>query len=235
MTANYEMSEVYDGVHLPEIDDMQEQFIFRLEIAGALKRDKDELPEHERWLCLPIERHEADRIAGRYLRNSIEDCVYYGFESAIPQIDEELFGDMQDFDLLNELAGHYLSMNEIEQITFKAVLEHEKPERLTDVMEIVNHLHEYELDYTAFNEVDFFVNHLLHHMDIAYDARWLNHFTFKGNLKVLTDKLGAGITDYGVISARGESLYQLVPYPEEKETDEKFQENYEQAMGGVQL
>lgn len=239
VTADYEMQEVYDGVHLPETDDMSEQCVFRLEVAGVPESNQEKLPEQSSWICLPMEKQKADCIAKKYRSNSIEDCVYYGFESAIPQIDEELFGDMQAFDQLNELAGRYLSMSEMEQITFKAVLEHEKPEQLADILEITEHLHEYELDYAASDEVDFFLDHLRHHIDTAYDTRWLNNFTFQQNIQAMTDKLGAGITNYGVISARGESLYQLVPYPEEKqELEEEFQdtlEQEEQGMGGMQL
>ena len=48
---------------------------------------------------------EADRLARAHNEDCIEDCVYYGFESAIPQITSEMFGDMLEFDTLNKAGG----------------------------------------------------------------------------------------------------------------------------------
>lgn len=45
--------------------------------------------------------------------------------------------------MLNEIAQWYSAMSDMEQITFKAVLEHERPESLADVVEIMEHLPEY--------------------------------------------------------------------------------------------
>ena len=62
---------------------------------------------------------------------------------------------MQEFDLLNEIAQWYSAMSDMEQITFKAVLEHERPESLADAVEIMEHLPEYQLDYKSLHHVVF--------------------------------------------------------------------------------
>src|SRR5699024_12546567 len=62
-------------------------------------------------ICLPIVKSEADRIANLHNEGCIEDCVYFDFESSIPQITSEIFGDMQDFDKLNALAQHMVYMS----------------------------------------------------------------------------------------------------------------------------
>lgn len=213
----YELPEVYDGEHLPELPGQtedEEDYVFRLEVAKAPEGEQERQPEEREWISLPVAKEKAaSRIRERY-GESIENGVYYGFQSAIPQIGREMFGTMQEFDLLNEIAERYSAMNDMEQITFKAVLQHEKPEQLADILEITKHLSEYQLDYVSWDEVDFFANHLLYHLGTEYDARWLQNFTFRWEDALLLEQLGAGVTSYGIVSSRGASLYGLVPYPE---------------------
>lgn len=217
VTAAYELPEVYDGEHLPELlgqTEDEEDYVFRLEVAKAPEGEQERQPEDREWIILPVTKEKADsQIRERY-GGSMENCVYYGFQSAIPQIDEDMFGTMQEFELLNAIAERYSVMSDMEQITLKAVLEHEKPEQLADVLDITEHLSEYKLDYVSWDEVDFFASHLLYQLGTEYDARWLQNCTFRWEDALLIEQLGAGVTGYGIISARGDSLYRMVPYPE---------------------
>lgn len=217
VTAVYELPEVYDGEHLPELPGQtedEEDYVFHLEVANAPEGEQERQPEDREWISLPMAKEKADSLIRERYGESIENCVYYGFQSAIPQISCGMFGTMQEFDLLNKIAERYSAMSDMEQITFKAVLEHEKPETLADALEITEHLSEYELDYVSWDEVDFFASHLLHHLGTEYDARWLQNFTFRWQDASLIEQLGAGVTSYGIVSARGDSLYRLAPYPE---------------------
>lgn len=217
VAGSYELPEIYDGVHLPELPgqaEEEEDTVFRLEVAKEPEGEQERPPEERRWISLPAEKEKVAEQIREQCGEGIENCVYYGFESAIPQIGEEMFGTMQEFDLLNEIAQRYSVMSDMEQITFKAVLEHERPESLTDAVEIMEHLSEYQLDYVSWDEVDFFASHLLGHLDTDYDSRWLHNFTFRWEDASLIDQLGAGVTGYGIVSARGDSLYRLAPYPE---------------------
>lgn len=219
VTTAYELPEVYDGKHLPELPGQtedEEDYVFRLEVVKAPEGEQERQPEDRTWISLPMVREKAASLIRERYGESIKNCVYYGFQSAIPQIGCEMFGTMQDLDLLNEIAERYSAMSDMEQITFKAVLEHEKPEQMADTLEIMEHLSEYKLDYVSWDEVDFFVSHLLYHLGTEYDARWLQNFTFRSEDAALVEQLGAGVTGYGIISARGDSLYRMVPYPEPK-------------------
>lgn len=219
VTAAYEPSEIYDGVHLPELPgqaEEEEDAVFRLEVAKEPEGEQERLPKERQWISLPAEKEKVAEQISEQCGEDIENCVYYGFESAIPQIGEKMFGTMQEFDLLNEIAQRYSAMSDMEQITFKAVLEHERPEKLAEAVEVMEHLREYQLDYVSWDEVDFFASHLLSHLDTEYDARWLQNFTFRKEDALLIEQLGAGVTGYGIVSARGESLYRLASYPEPK-------------------
>ena len=79
--------------------------------------------ESAEWITLPINKNRANLIAQRHGEQRIESCAYYGFDSAIPQIDRFAFKTMDDFDKLNELAEKYLNMSNTQRLKYKAVLD----------------------------------------------------------------------------------------------------------------
>lgn len=127
VAGEYERPEIYDGKTLPN-EEPSEWYAFRLKIAEAPMNSADETAGSAEWISLPIVKSEADRIANLHNEGCIEDCVYFDFESSIPQITSEIFGDMQDFDKLNALAQHMVYMSPEDQIKFKAVLTAEQPQ-----------------------------------------------------------------------------------------------------------
>lgn len=227
--GDYERPEIYDGKTLSETE-VEDWFAFRLQIAPAPKEDVSEVEDKAIWISLPIQRQEADRIAAELGANKIEDCVYLDFISSVPQITAEQFGNMQDFDKLNKLAEKLPYLSPTDQVKFKAVLSAEQPKSIPEVMDIAKDLWQYEF-YSAPDTSDqFFKIYLNHHMDTRFDSEWLDKLLTQNEGDKLLERLGASVTDYGVISARGRSLYELVPYdePEVKEltvqtmTDEKL-------------
>ncbi len=53
--------------------------------------------------------------------------------------------------------------------------------------------------------------------------------------KHLIERLGAAVTDYGVLSARGGHLYGIVSYDEPGEEEEFADTDIEQSEGGQQI
>lgn len=229
VAGSYERPEIYDGVTLPD-EEAEEEYVFRLQVAEAPVNSPDETAGSTQWLTLPADRTEADRLARAHNEDCIEDCVYYGFESAIPQITSEMFGDMLEFDTLNKLAAHIAEMSDMEQVTFKAALTAEKPQGIREALDIAEHLQEYELSYYTNAPAAFFKNYLQHYLDTRFDGRWLDMLPAQKEGEQLLGRLGATDTEYGVISARGHSLYEPVlrEEPEAKKlktqalTDEKL-------------
>lgn len=229
VAGSYERPEIYDGVTLPD-EEAEEEYVFRLQVAEAPVNSPDETAGSTQWLTLPADRTEADRLARAHNEDCIEDCVYYGFESAIPQITSEMFGYMLEFDTLNKLAAHIAEMSDMVQVTFKAALTAEKPQGIREALDIAEHLQEYELSYYTNAPAAFFKNYLQHYLDTRFDGRWLDMLPAQKEGEQLLGRLGATDTEYGVISARGHSLYEPVlrEEPEAKKlktqalTDEKL-------------
>ena len=234
VTEGYEIPEIYDGETLPNRDRSLDLAVFRLLIAESPVNDSLETFKSAEWIKLPISPQEAQRIASSHNEGCIEDCVCYRFESVIPQIGEFFFQDMQEFQLLNEIADRYLKMLDIAQIQFKAALEHDKPSTLREVKDIMENVSLYNVAPVIVDEDDFFMRYLKFYTDPGIDARWYStvHAYYEG--AALLEKMGGAVTPYGACSARGKSLLEIVPYDDPQEEVEQGEtEENSMTMGGM--
>ena len=227
VAGEYQLHQFYDGVRLPA-QEQEKPFVFRLQVAESPVNDSTETMGTAEWISLPIDRDQADRIAQKHNEGCIEDCTFYGFESIIPQITADHYGDMLCFVRLNRLAQEIAQMKPSEQVKLKAVLEHEKPGTMEAVQEVVDHLREYQLDNRIGDADSYFKEYLLRHLDARFDARWLDGLAVCTEGTNLMQRLGAAETDYGIVSARGGQLYALIPF-EQEQVQEKAME---MTMGG---
>ena len=227
VAGEYQLHQIYDGVRFPA-QEQEKPFVFRLQVAESPVNDSTETMGTAEWISLPIDRDQADRIAQKHNEGCIEDCTFYGFESIIPQITADHYGDMLCFVRLNRLAQEIAQMKPSEQVKLKAVLEHEKPGTMEAVQEVVDHLREYQLDNRIGDADSYFKEYLLRHLDARFDARWLDGLAVCTEGTNLMQRLGAAETDYGIVSARGGQLYALVPF-EQEQVQEKAME---MTMGG---
>ena len=210
----YEMAEIYDGTRLPERLEESEDAVFRLLVAQTPMDDPEETIGNAEWISLPIPPEKAQEIAHAQNEICMEDCVYYAMDSAIPQIDDQVYSSMDHFARLNQIAMQYQAMTEPEQIKYKAVLEAEPHLTMEKALELAAHLPEYEFTPLPCDEADFFKEYLSHHLDTRMDRRWLSAIATQAEGARLLQRLGATQTEYGILSARGHSLYELVPYGE---------------------
>ena len=232
VTAEYELPEVYDGKNLP-VENPTAWFAFKMDVTRPPAGDDlGEVEAIAETLTLPVDRAEADELAKRLGMEQIEDCVYLGFESSIPQIDADKFGDMHDFDQLNNLSEMMLEMSPSDQVKFKAVLSAEEPEKIEQILDIARSLDQYEFAPMVEDEAHFFKSYLLRHLDEKIDPRWLDSLLARNEGTELLERVGGTLTDYGVISSRGGSLYDPVPRSEPTESEELINEGHKQTIGG---
>lgn len=228
VAGEYQLQHVYDGITLPAMK-VEKPFVFRLQVAESPVDDSMENLSTAEWISLPIDRDEADRIARKHNEGCIEDCTFYGFESIIPQITAEHYGDMLSFVRLNRLAQEIAQMKPSEQVKLKAVLATEKPATMEGIQKVVDHLGEYQMDNRIGDPDSYFKEYLLRHLDARFDARWLDTLQVYSHGVSLMERLGVADTEYGMVSSRGGPLYALVPYQQEQVQEEA---NAEMTMGG---
>lgn len=240
--GDYQMPEIYDGEQLPE-EPPSQWFAFRLLVAEAPNMDETE--SSAEWISLPMSPKEAHRIAVRHGETCIEDCLFCDLDSSVPQITFRMFNTMGDFDTLNRLAAIMAEMSPLEQVKFKAALYAEKPVGIVDALDIAEHLHQYEMDASISDDGEFFKSYLAHHLDTRFDTKWLDTLYTYAEGGSLLHRLGAVVTDYGAISERGRSLYEIVPYnkleakaptpTESTETDSTQAEDEPEQASGLQF
>ena len=234
LAGEYELPEVYDGKTLP-IEERSQWYAFKLDVTRPPQGDDlGEVEKIAETLILPIEREVADALAQRLGLERIEDCVYLGFESSIPQIDGDKFGDMHNFDQLNNLSEMMLEMSPSDQVKFKAVLSAEEPENIEQVLDVARSLDQYEFAPMVEDEAHFFKSYLQRHLDTKVDPRWLDSLLARNEGTELLERVGGTLTDYGVISSRGGTLYEPVSRyePEQAETEEIEHNEIKQTIGG---
>ena len=220
-TVHYERPEVYDGVTLPEEEPENAAFLLKV---GAYPKStfSDEDPAlHD--LCLPADSNELFNVTDKCGEPEINLCFCYEFYSSIPQITSDMFDSMEEIDELNTLAQRIAAMSESEQAKFKAVLNAEDTATLKGALDIAQNLWRYEFAAEPDTADAFFKNHVAENADTRFDNRWLGGLFARNEGERLLRRLGATLTDYGVISARNGHLFKPVPYdePEVKKIEEQ--------------
>ena len=229
-TVHYDRPEIYDGKTLPDEESESSDFAIRLLVSGTPEHIKGDPVDRAIWLDLPMASDILANYAAAFNKADIGDCVYYDFESVIPQIASEMFGSMSDVQALNKLAAEISIMSESEQVKFKAVLDAENTASIHDALNVAQNLWRYEFTAEPDTADAFFKKYILENTSTEFDSRWLENLLPRNEADKLLGRLGATVTDYGVISARNGHLFEPVPYdePEVKEiktqaiTDEKL-------------
>ena len=224
VASEYRFQEIYDGEELPVegISIPLRETAFRLELVKEPTNETEDVVETNNWLGLPIDKEEANERAKDYDHERIEDCVYLGFESSVPQIDSSHFGDMHDFDKLNCLAEMMLQMSPSDQVKFKAVLSAEEPQKIEEILDVARNLDRYEIATQIEYPYQFFKSYMVRHMDATLDARWLDTVFSRREGEELLKRLGAKQTPYGIVSARDKGLYEPVSRYESTIQHEKY-------------
>lgn len=213
VAGDYEMPKVYDGSNLPDRENT-EPFVFRMKVGEYPTGGTAETEDDAEWLNLPTSDNAAEHMAAKHHEPYIQSCACYAFESAIPQFTSEMFGGMADFDKLNKLAWKFQFLSSTDQVKFKAVLTANSPKDVQTALNAAEQLDRYELSYDTEDEGDFLKAYLGRHIDTRLDREWLNTLITRNEGQRLLQRLGASMTEYGVISACGCSLYDPVPYDE---------------------
>lgn len=234
-TVHYERPEVYDGVTLPDGELETSDFAIRLLVSGTPEHIKGDPVDRAIWLNLPMANDTLVNYAAAFNEADIGDCVYYGFDSVIPQITSEMFGSMSDVQTLNKLAAEISIMSEAEQVKFKAVLDAENTASIQDALNVAQNLWRYKFTAMPDTADAFFKNYVAENADTRFDSRWLGGLFARNEGERLLGRLGATLTDYGVVSARNGHLFEPVPYDEPEVKELKSQALTEEKLDVIEV
>ena len=234
-TVHYDRPEIYDGETLPDEESESSDFAIRLLVSGTPEHIKGDPVDRAIWLNLPMASDILANYAAAFNEADIGDCVYYDFESVIPQITSDMFGSMSDVKALNKLAAEISIMSETEQVKFKAVLDAENTASIQDAMNAAQNLWRYKFTAMPDTADAFFKDYVAENADTRFDNRWLDGLFARNEGERLLGRIGATLTDYGVISARNGHLFKPVPYDEPEAKELKTQAMTEEKLDVIEV
>ena len=216
-TVHYDRSEIYDGKSLPEEE--AENSVFLLKVGSYPKHSFSAGTPALYDLRLPADSDKLFNITRACGEPEINLCFCYEFYSSVPQITSDIFESMEEIDELNSLAQRITRMSEAEQVKFKAILDTENTASIQDALNAAQNLWRYEFIAEPDTADAFFKKYIFENTSTEFDSRWLENLLPRNEADKLLGRLGATLTDYGVISARNGHLFKPVPYdkPEAKE------------------
>lgn len=234
-TVHYDRPEIYDGVTLPDEESESSDFAIRLLVSGTPEHIKGDPVDRAIWLSLPMASDILANYAAAFNEVDIGDCVYYDFDSAIPQITTDMFSSMNDIQTLNKLAAEISIMSETEQVKFKAVLDAENTASIHDALNAAQNLWRYEFTAETDTADAFFKKYILENTSTEFDSKWLENLLPRNEADKLLGRIGAAVTDYGVISARNGHLFKPVPYDEPEAKKLKTQALTEEKLDVIEV
>lgn len=216
VTTGYEPSDINIEIGRPE------NCFFRLLIVP-----EEEKIEQAQWVSLPCETEIT--------------CDFYNgtcldFQSSLPNLK---FDDTHKIDTLNELAKQISQLSHDDFVKLKAVMESENICEISDTLDCIGRLDEYQFDRNIFDHSEFGRNYLARNLPTNFDISVFENADLHDfGSEVLNQKHGE-ITSYGAISGRGQELYSVLTAQSTRQLDEDFEEDYEEnfemEIGGLSL
>ena len=204
-----------------------EPCFFKILVAPAPKNDEptDHLAQ---WISLPQSREYFDEFAKDLGENSIEDCVFYDYQSALPSVQ---FDDMKKIDMLNDLAHRLNELSNQDFVKLKAVMHLQNTDTISSAMLETELLGTYEFDNQICDYDDFARAYLQKNLPENFDISTMSDTSLEDfGRDILGQKQGV-VTPYGVISGRAVSLYEPIISQSEMELTQDF----DMEFGGMSL
>lgn len=232
-TVHYDRPEIYDGKNLPEEE--AENSVFLLKVGSYPKHSFSAGTPALYDLRLPADSDKLFNITRACGEPEINLCFCYEFYSSVPQITSDIFESMEEIDELNSLAQRITRMSEAEQVKFKAILDTENTASIQDALNAAQNLWRYEFTAEPDTADAFFKKYILENTSTEFDSRWLENLIPRNEADKLLGRIGAAVTDYGVISTRNGHLFKPVPYDEPEAKEPKTQAMTEEKLDVIEV
>lgn len=194
-----------------------ERCVFRI-----LTVPKDGEPTDAQWVSLPCSREKLFELY---------DMVCCDFESALPMITKDSFGDMHQIGTLNELAEKVMQRDYYSLRMLKAVMSAENVTEIGQAIDCIDRLSEYDFHAGVRYEDDFGREFLMRNLPTNFPISVLDGIDLQDFGAKMAEQTGCVMTPYGAVSAAGQELYRTFT----TEQTEEEAESEEMEMGGMSL
>lgn len=212
VTSAYEPLDIHIEIGRPE------NCFFRLLIVP-----EEEKIEQAQWISLPCEKE---------ITSDFYNGICLDFQSALPNLK---FDDTHKIGTLNELAGQILQLSHDDFVKLKAVMESENVCEISDTLDCIGRLDEYQFDRNIPDQSEFGRAYLMKNIHKNFDCSAFKDMNLCDFGQVILERKQGEITSYGAISGRDQELYSALTVQHEQQLDEDFEEDFELEMGGISL
>ena len=212
VTSAYEPLDIHIEIGRPE------NCFFRLLIVP-----EEEKIEQAQWISLPCEKE---------ITSDFYNGICLDFQSALPNLK---FDDTHKIGTLNELAGQILQLSHDDFVKLKAVMESENVCEISDTLDCIGRLDEYQFDRNIPDQSEFGRAYLMKNIHKNFDCSAFKDMNLCDFGQVILERKQGDITSYGAISGRDQELYSALTVQHEQQLDEDFEEDFELEMGGISL
>lgn len=215
-------------IEMPE----PEKGFFRLML---MRTDSDGRPDHNRarWMTLPCSSERIGEIE-KWLGCNIENAFCYDKQSALPKLSRYQIGVEKIYEL-NDLAHKLSELSHFEFIKLKAVMEHYDIKIISDTNRAVEHLLEFSFDPMSMDASVFGKAYLFNNLPIGFDTEIFSTADMEDFGRSILSAKGGGMTSYGAVSGRGQSLFAPVAkQPDEEETEDIEDDESEDEAEGLE-
>lgn len=206
--SGYEPPDMTIGIGKPE------RCFFRLLIAP------ESAVQQAQWITLPCELEEISELQG---------MICCEFQSALPQIIDKQFSNMERINELNALAKVLHGLSDCAFVKLKAIMESEQIHEISDTMDCIARMDEYEFDRTIQDYSEFGRMYLMKNLPANFAASVLEGVDLYDFGSKILEQTGGEVTSYGAVSGRGQSLYSALTIQQEQ----RLEEDFEMEMGGM--
>ena len=203
LLSSYEPQLVYDGV-LPEPMD---EWLFKLEVTVMDGGDPDE--DMLETLTLPANEERIKELEDKFGKPASE-WVWQSFSSGLGILDSDSMRNADGVEQLNEFALTVSEMSRSELVKFKAVLEAEQPESVSEAISISAQLDDYEFDPSVTNFRDYGEKYLSEMLPPEFDRGFLSDGVTADFGRNISENNGSYLTEYGMLSSAGGRIYAMI-------------------------
>ncbi len=212
VTSGYEPPNINIEIGRPE------NCFFRLLIVP-----EEEKIEQAQWISLPCKTE---------ITSDFCNGVCLDFQLSLPNL---TFDDTSKIDKLNDLAEQISQLSHNDFVKLKAVMEAKNICEISDTLDCIGRLDEYQFDRNIQDQSEFGRAYLSKNLPENFDVSSLENMNlFDFGEEILTHNQGE-ITSYGAISGRGQELYSALTVQPEQQLEEELEEDFEPEMGGLSL
>lgn len=201
--SSYEPQLVYDGV-LPEPMD---GWLFKLEVTVMDGGDPDE--DMLETLTLPASEERIAELESKFGK-PVSEWVWLSFSSGLGILDSDSMQNADGVEQLNEFALTVSEMSRSELVKFKAVLEAEQPESVSEAINISARLDDYEFDPSVTDFVDYGEKYLSEMLPPEFDRSFLSDSVTADFGRNISENNGSYLTEYGMLSSAGGRIYAMI-------------------------